>query len=511
MHRAREGRHGRVRWRHRHLGDECEDLVRLAGDVGGDAGTFGLELGTPSQRVEFGRGGRVRCLLTDDDPAERVRRVGRAMFELCHAGLVEQNVDDEALRGRDQHVVDECLSLVAAAVASDQLHLGTCERQPEDAGVRGVRDEEADDLIPADVERQLGLAVHEEDVSEPAHRDVVGAGTVVPGNPSVLDEHVVHGNDHFAVDRGPVVSLRGLDDDVAGQAHVLRVVLADVRVIPVQALVGKTNPVGEMSTDRDRLLRFVRDAVVPVLEPKPVPVDRCRDVAVVRHVDDDLRSLPDAQGGSRDRAVVGEPPHRDAPDALRHGSDPQVELVAVGQVDLRRRVGRKQPGNVRRVRSAAVVLVVLHAVAPVSRFVHASSMPANPPACRGRGPSGARRCEPGRVEIQVDPRDPVAIELECLGHRDPCRPGHERVQRHGPRTVNDPPDVVEANRAEEWCVPLDQRDECGRAVGPIECPAEDEVVRQDPGQAVEVAFAPAVVIGVDEPVRRVGHASTSCY
>ena len=91
--------------------------------------------------------------------------------------------------------------------------------------------------------------------------------------------------------RRPVVGVGRLDEDVAVQAHLLAVVLADVRVVPVDARVGERDPGREALADRHRLLRLVR-AVVAVLEPQPVPVDGGLDVALVLDVDDDLRALP---------------------------------------------------------------------------------------------------------------------------------------------------------------------------------------------------------------------------
>ena len=90
----------------------------------------------------------------------------------------------------------------------------------------------------------------------------VGPASVERGDAAVLDEHVVERHDDFAVDRRPVVGVGGFDDDVAVQAHVEAVVLADVRVVPVQAGVGEPQPVGELAADRDRRLRLVRHAVV---------------------------------------------------------------------------------------------------------------------------------------------------------------------------------------------------------------------------------------------------------
>ena len=87
-------------------------------------------------------------------------------------------------------------------------------------------------------------------------------------------------------------------------------------------------------------------AVVPVLEPQPMPVDRGLHVALVLGVDDDLRPLLDLQGRAGDRAVVAEHPNRRVADPLGHRRDAQVELVAVGQLDHLRGPGRGKPAYV---------------------------------------------------------------------------------------------------------------------------------------------------------------------
>lgn len=45
------------------------------------------------------------------------------MLERELAELREEDVDDDALGGRHENVVDELLVLVGAAVAADELHL----------------------------------------------------------------------------------------------------------------------------------------------------------------------------------------------------------------------------------------------------------------------------------------------------------------------------------------------------------------------------------------------------
>ena len=52
--------------------------------------------------------------------------------------------------------------------------------------------------------------------------------------------------------------------------------------------IGALDLVGECSSDRDRLLRLVRNPVVAILESKAVPVHGRRHVPLVHHVDGDL-------------------------------------------------------------------------------------------------------------------------------------------------------------------------------------------------------------------------------
>ena len=62
---------------------------------------------------------------------------------------VEQDVDDRPLRGGKDHRLDPDLPFVAAAVCADQLHPRVWDSEVEDAGVGGVGEIEADDLVSA--------------------------------------------------------------------------------------------------------------------------------------------------------------------------------------------------------------------------------------------------------------------------------------------------------------------------------------------------------------------------
>ena len=201
--------------------------------------------------------------------------------------LLEEHVDDDALRRGEDHRVDEGLALVAAAVAADELHTRAGQRDVEDTRVGGVGQVEADDLATLRAQREVGLAADEHDVAEAAHRRVGRLGAAEGRDLPVLDQDVVERQQQLAVCRRPVVRGGGDDEDVAVETQLLAVVLADVRVVPVDARVGELDPVGEGPADGDWLLRLVR-AVVAVVEPEPVPVHRRLQVALVDDVDDEL-------------------------------------------------------------------------------------------------------------------------------------------------------------------------------------------------------------------------------
>ena len=79
-----------------------------------------------------------------------------------------------------------------------------------------------------------------------------------------------------------------------------------------------------------------------------MPVDRGVHVALVLDVDDDLRALLHLQDRSGNRPVVGQHPDRRVAQSLGDRSDPQIERVAVGQLDHLGRPARRQPGRLGR-------------------------------------------------------------------------------------------------------------------------------------------------------------------
>ena len=149
---------------------------------------------------------------------------------------------------------------------------------------------------------------------------------------AVLDEDVVEGDHDLSVDRWPVVLLGWVNHQVAVEAHVQPVVLADMRVVPVQTGVRKAQPVGELAAGRDRRLGLVRHAVVLVVQAQPVPVHSRLDIGVVSHTDADLGPLGDPERRPRYGAVVGEHAHLVIAELLDDRRDTQVVGLAIPEL-----------------------------------------------------------------------------------------------------------------------------------------------------------------------------------
>ncbi len=142
----------------------------------------------------------------------------------------------------------------------------------------------------------------------------------------------------------PVVRLGRNHDDVPVEPHLLAVVLADVRVVPVDARIGELDPVGEPAADRDRRLGLM-GAIGAVVQAQAMPVHRLLQVALVDDVDLDLRALADLQRRPGNRAVVGQHPHRGVAEPLAHRRDPQPKALTPSQLyELSRRGGRQAAG-----------------------------------------------------------------------------------------------------------------------------------------------------------------------
>jgi hypothetical protein len=121
-------------------------------------------------------------------------------------------------------------------------------------------------------------------------------------------------------------------------------------VVPIQAWVAELDAIGELPSYPNRRLRLMRDAVVTVLQPQPVPVDSRVKVTVVLNVDDDLGALGDLQSRTRDGAVIAEHPHGRVAEPLGHRADAQLQGVAVGQLHQLGPAGLGQSGGVGRER-----------------------------------------------------------------------------------------------------------------------------------------------------------------
>jgi hypothetical protein len=117
-------------------------------------------------------------------------------------------------------------------------------------------------------------------------------------------------------------------------------------VVPVQAGVGELDAAGELSTHWDGRLGLVRHPVVLVFQPQPVPVHGGIEITIVGDLDDDLAALLDLEGGAGDGAVVAQHPHRGVADSLGYRPDPQLQGVAVGQLQLLGPAGLGESGGV---------------------------------------------------------------------------------------------------------------------------------------------------------------------
>src|SRR5262245_33790337 len=103
-----------------------------------------------------------------------------------------------------------------------------------------------------------------------------------------------------------VVWARRSYEHVAVETQLLLDVLPHVRVIPVNAGVGKPYLIREAAAWRHRQLRHVRDAVEPVVETHAVPVHGSRLVQRVRELNGDRGVLWDVDERPRILIVEGE-------------------------------------------------------------------------------------------------------------------------------------------------------------------------------------------------------------
>ena len=327
----------------------------------------------------------------DGERAQVVHPVRRPVLETHLSWRVEEDVDDGPFRRGQQDVLDERLPLVPAAVPADLLHPGAAHGEVEQPGVGRVDQVQAHHLAERRCTRVGRLAVDQQHVAESAHRGEVRPGPAERGDVPVLDEQVVEGDRQVSVDGRPVGRVGRLDDDRAVQAHLLREVLAHVRVVPVEAGVGELHLAAVAAADRDGFLGLVRDAVVAVLQPETVPVHGRLHVAVVAYVHGDPGSLRDVERRAGDRAVVGEHPQV-AVQLLADRADREAVAVTVGQPDQLRTGDLGQPGGLRRRTDRGRSSCRPSVEGP--RRAAGSDRPARARECRVPGPD---RTSPGQV------------------------------------------------------------------------------------------------------------------
>jgi hypothetical protein len=234
---------------------------------------------------------------------------------------------------------------VAAAVAADQLHPSAADGEIEDPGVRRVDHVQAHDLTYRRLTGVNRLAIGQHHVAEPAHRRVGRPRAQERRDMAILDQQVIQRDGQLAVDGRPVRGVGGLDHDRAVQTHLQAEILPHMRVVPVEPGVGELQLASERSADGDRLLRFVRDPVVAVLQPQAVPMHGRLDIAVVGDVHRDFGALVDVQGRARDRSVVGQHPEEIAGDAVAYRADATAEakgLPPVGRAPLHQRLAARE-------------------------------------------------------------------------------------------------------------------------------------------------------------------------
>jgi hypothetical protein len=71
-------------------------------------------------------------------------------------------------------------------------------------------------------------------------------------------------------------------------------------------------------------------------------VHRRVHVALIDNVDNELRALPNPEYRTRDRPVIREHSYGRAADPFLHRRDPEIELRAIGQFQLIRRMRHGQ-------------------------------------------------------------------------------------------------------------------------------------------------------------------------
>ena len=211
-------------------------------------------------------------------------------------GSLEADVDHVALGRRDGDVVDPGFPLVAAEIRRHDLHaprparllsndtlktrvLETLVRKSRTTSPRRAR------VVPA------RLAVDEQHVAEAPHQRMGRRLEAIPDRPAVSHEQVVEHQHLFAVGRA-----RRSADRASGRADCRR------GRGPAGCLrdgAGDTSRCRHRGSGRgsrttppggNGILRDVRDAVEPIVEPHAVPVHGRREVGAVHEPHDDRRA-----------------------------------------------------------------------------------------------------------------------------------------------------------------------------------------------------------------------------
>jgi hypothetical protein len=125
-----------------------------------------------------------------------------------------------------------------AAVTTDQLQPRPHQPQVEHPGVGGIGQPPPHHLPHLGRQPQLRLPADQQQVAEAAHGRIAGLGRTERGDPALLDQQIIHGQDQLPVDHRPIAGLGRDDHEVAVQAQLLGVVLPDMGVVPVQPSVG---------------------------------------------------------------------------------------------------------------------------------------------------------------------------------------------------------------------------------------------------------------------------------
>jgi hypothetical protein len=103
-----------------------------------------------------------RGLLSYGDGGQWVGPLRCLVFQGQLPGLVDQHVDNGALRRREQNLGDELLMFYPAAVAANELHPNARQPDVEDPAVGCVRQPQSEHLTRSRGHRQVGLATDEQ-------------------------------------------------------------------------------------------------------------------------------------------------------------------------------------------------------------------------------------------------------------------------------------------------------------------------------------------------------------